>query len=96
MAKKSGAESDAEQAPAAFVSPVPATGTIKVISNPDGADLYVDDKFMGNCPVLLKLPPGTHPLRVKRIGYRDWSRQIVLEAGSRFRLWATLEKNPAL
>lgn len=96
LAKKSGAASDAEQAPATIMSPVPDTGTIRVISNPDGADLYVDDKFMGNCPVLLKLPPGTHPVSVKRIGYRDWSRQIVLEAGSRFRLWATLERNPEL
>ncbi|MBZ5701072.1 MAG: PEGA domain-containing protein [Acidobacteriia bacterium] len=92
LAKKSGAESDAEQAAAAFVWPVPDTGTIKVLSNPDGADLYVDDKFMGNCPVLLKLQPGTHPVRVKRIGYKDWSRQIDLQAGSRFRLWATLER----
>lgn len=92
LAKNSAADKDSEQRPAASVWPAPHTGTIKVISNPDGADLYVDDQFIGNCPVMLKLQPATHTVSVKRIGYKDWSRQIVLEAGSRFRLWAALEK----
>lgn len=92
LTKNSGAENDSVEKPAALVWPAPDTGTIKVISNPDGADLYVDDQFKGNCPVILKLQPGTHRVSVKRIGYQEWSRQIVLGAGSRFRLWATLEK----
>ncbi len=92
LANNSAADNDSEHRPAAFAWPAPDTGTVKVISNPDGADLYADGQFMGNCPVILKLRPGTHLVSVKRIGYKDWSRQIDLEAGSRFRLWATLEK----
>jgi hypothetical protein len=69
-----------------------ATGTVDVTSNPDGADVYADGQFVGNCPAVLKLKPRKHTVSVKLSGHRDWSREISVESGSEVRLTATLEQ----
>jgi hypothetical protein len=68
-----------------------APGTVNVTSNPDGADVYADGQFVGNCPAVLKLKPGKHTVTVKLSGHRDWSREISVGSGSEVRLTATLE-----
>jgi hypothetical protein len=67
-------------------------GTISVVSNPDGADVYADDQFVGNSPATLKLNPGKHIISVKMAGYKDWSREISVQTGSDAKLTAALEK----
>ncbi len=69
-----------------------AVGTIAVTSNPDGAEIYSDDAFIGNAPATLKLAPGKHTIRVAQAGYKDWSREITVQASSEAHLAATLEK----
>jgi hypothetical protein len=78
----------------ATTSPVAAdaTGTVILSTNPDGADVYVDDHFYGNSPATLKLKPGTHTIRVSMKGYKDWSKEISSDAGAAARLTAALEK----
>jgi hypothetical protein len=71
---------------------VPATGTITVNSNPDGADVYVDSSFVGNAIAVLKLSEGKHVIKVSMAGYKDWTREITVLAGSEVKLVATLEK----
>jgi hypothetical protein len=71
---------------------VDAAGTVSVVTNPDGAEVYLDDQFCGNSPATLKLKPGKHIIRVKMSGYTDWSREIASEAGAATHLTATLEK----
>jgi|SRR5262249_13983430 len=69
-----------------------ANGSVNVSSNPTGADITVDGNFVGNCPASLKLTPGKHTLTVKVNGYKDWSREITVQAGSEVQLNATVEK----
>ncbi len=69
-----------------------ATGTIAVSSTPDGAEISVDGAFMGNAPATLKLPPGKHTIRVALSGYKEWTREITVLAGSELKLAAALEK----
>jgi hypothetical protein len=68
-------------------------GTVSVKTNPDGADVYVDEQFYGNSPATLKLKPGKHTVGVKMSGYKDWSREVRTDVGSDAHLTATLEKN---
>lgn len=75
--------------PAPSAAGVP--GTIAVTSLPDGADLYVDGSFVGNCPATLKLPAGKHSIRVSTSGRKDWSRDITVQEGSEVKLSANLE-----
>jgi hypothetical protein len=84
------AESSPAAAPAA--STADAVGTVQVTSNPDGADVYSDGAFVGNAPSTLKLSPGKHTVRVTSSGYKDWSRDITVQAGSDVKLNAVLEK----
>jgi hypothetical protein len=67
--------------------------SISVASNPDGADISVDDAFVGNAPATLKLSPGKHTIKVTMAGFKDWSRDITALAGSDAHLSANLEKS---
>ena len=69
-----------------------ATGSVAVTSTPDGADITVDDKFVGSTPSTLKLPAGKHTVKVSVKGYQDWSRDIEVGAGSDVKLNAVLTK----
>ena len=68
-------------------------GKIILTSVPDGADVYVDDSFVGNAPATLKLPAGKHTVRVSQSGYAAWTKEISVFAGSEVNMKATLEKN---
>jgi len=69
-----------------------ATGTIAVTSVPDGADVFADGAFVGNCPATLKLNAGKHSVRVSTNSYKDWTRDVTVQDGSDVKLTATLEK----
>ena len=74
-------------------APVAENGRIILKSVPDGADVYVDDAFVGNTPATLKLPSGKHTIKVAQNGYAAWSKGVSVFAGSEVNLSATLEKN---
>jgi len=78
-------------------APLPATAneapsTVTIASVPDGSEIYVDSSFVGNAPSTLKLQPGKHTIKVVQSGYKEWSREIVSQAGSEVHLAANLEK----
>jgi hypothetical protein len=68
-------------------------GSITVSSTPDGADVYVDDNFVGNAPATLKLFPGKHTVKVSQDGYKAWTKDIAVFADSDVNLKAALAKN---
>jgi hypothetical protein len=51
-------------------------GTVKFSSEPSGAEIYVDDSFVGNTPAALKLVRGTHKIRIAKKDYKDWEKVI--------------------
>ncbi len=67
------------------------TGAVTLTSVPDGAEIFVDDKFVGNAPAVLKLPAGTHRVVLKFAGFADYARELELTSGSKTSLRATLE-----
>ena len=84
-------ESEPATSPAAPTG-VSTTGTVEVHSTPEGAEVYVDGTFIGNAPATLKLSPGQHTIRVTQSGYKEWSREIGVQAGSQAHLAAALDK----
>jgi len=68
-------------------------GRIILSSVPDGADVYVDDAFVGNAPATLKLPVGKHTVKVSQNGYVAWTKDVSVFAGSEVNLKVMLEKN---
>src|SRR5579871_5049488 len=68
-------------------------GNIAVTSLPDGAEVSVDGSFVGNLPAVLKLAPGKHTVTVSADGYKSWTKDISVLAGSDVKLNAKLDKN---
>jgi S1-C subfamily serine protease len=66
-------------------------GTVTISSDPDGAEIFVDDKFLGNAPATLKLPTGSHAIVLKFPGHAEWRRTLEVLKSSKASLKATLE-----
>lgn len=90
--------SGAQPADAPFESNTSQTssgfGTVTITSDPDGAEIYVDDKFVGNAPAKLKLPAGNHVMTLKAAGFREWKRTLEVLKGSQVTLKPALEPAP--
>lgn len=54
-------------------------GTLKLTSNPSGADIYIDDKKEGKAPGQLAVLRGTHKLMVKLDGYVPYKADIEIQ-----------------
>lgn len=66
-------------------------GRVSVVSVPDGADIYVDGKFVGNAPSTLSLSAGQHEVSVTTKNKSKWTRQLEVTADSEIQLKADLE-----
>jgi membrane-associated protease RseP (regulator of RpoE activity) len=84
----------ASSGPVSGVAPnTSAVGTIYVHSNPDSAEVYLDGSLVGDTPATLKLNPGQHTIRVVLTGYKEWSRELSVQAGLEAHLAANLQNN---
>lgn len=66
--------------------------TVEIKSTPDGAEITVDEKFMGNTPSSLRLAAGDHKIKVEKSGFKIWERTLTVGAGATATVDATLEK----
>jgi PEGA domain/PDZ domain len=70
------------------------TSTVSVSSTPAGADIFVDEDFVGNTPSTINVPPGRHVVTVKKSGFQNWARVVNFSGGS-VTLNADLAAGPA-
>jgi len=68
---------------------------VSVRSDPAGADIFLDGKFIGSTPGNLQLAAGTYNLSVKLQGYEPWQRELVVIPGSETGVQAKLEVTAA-
>jgi hypothetical protein len=68
-----------------------ADPSVEVRSTPDGADITVDDKFVGSTPSTLKLTPGDHKIKLEKSGFKAWERTLAVGTGT-VNINATLDK----
>jgi hypothetical protein len=63
-------------------TPTPAFGSIRVTSDPAGANVYLDNSIRGATPVTLEgIPNGPHTVLLRYDGYRDYSQDVTVMAG---------------
>jgi len=63
--------------------PKPAIGELSVSSTPPGANVFVDNNFMGITPLTLQeIPAGSHRVTVRLTGYQDYEASISVNAGA--------------
>jgi len=65
---------------------------VKISSEPDGADVFVDGSFVSSTPAVLSLQAGTYKVAVKSSGYTDWERDVKVLPGGEVNLNAKLNK----
>jgi hypothetical protein len=56
--------------------------SIAVDASVPNCDIEVDGNFMGSTPSTLNLAPGKHEIVVKKTGYQNWSRTMMVASGS--------------
>jgi hypothetical protein len=55
---------------------------ISVEASVPNCDIEVDGDFVGNTPSTINLSPGKHMVVVKKTGYQDWSRSMMVSGGT--------------
>ena len=70
----------------------PALSTVDIKSTPDGAEITVDEKFMGSSPSSLRLTVGDHKIKLGKSGFKTWERIMTVSGGATAAVDATLEK----
>lgn len=67
---------------ATTAAPATSQSSITVDASVPNCDIEVDGNFMGNTPSTLNLEPGKHQIVVKKTGYQDWSRSMMVTSGA--------------
>lgn len=71
-----------------------SSGSVTISSDPAGAEIYVDGKFVGQTPSTIELPAGAHHVEVKSRGKQDWTRDLEVLKDSQLTLHPVLESSP--
>lgn len=67
-------------------------GHVSVVADVEGADIYIDGKFVGNAPATFTLSSGPHKIEVKDQSGGIWSRDLEVLEDSDVKLSAKLLK----
>lgn len=80
-------------------APLNVNATLSVVSQPHGAQLYLDDVPKGMTSeregrlVLEDVSPGSHRVRLTAAGFKEWSKTVAVEPGDTLALDASLERS---
>jgi len=66
--------------------------TIELKSAPDGAEISIDGKYVGNTPTTLHLSVGDHVIKFEKPGFKPWERTLSITSGETTTIPATLEQ----
>ena len=66
-------------------------GSLKISSDPEGAEIEIDGAYVGNTPRTRAVQPGEHKVKLTKKGYTAWERKIAVEAGETLEIDAELE-----
>lgn len=62
--------------------PLGNPSNVAISSTPPGADIYVDQNFVGNTPSTINVPSGKHSISVRKTGFQDWTREMNFSGGT--------------
>ena len=73
-----------QQAEGGSTQPVVAASAsnLAISSTPVGADIYLDQNFVGNTPSTVSVPSGKHSVSVRKTGFQDWTREMNFSGGA--------------
>ena len=65
-------------------------GTLKISSEPSGAEVYVNTSYRGITPLTLELPPGEYTIEIKKEGYAPYTEKARILPGEATEVITTL------
>jgi ATP-dependent Clp protease ATP-binding subunit ClpC len=72
----------------------PYLSTVAITSTPAGADIDVDDAFLGHTPAEVPLAVGERLVTITKQGYKPWQRKLQVLSGGKQTISAELEQVP--
>lgn len=72
--------------------PLERKARLKIVSDPDEADVFINDKYAGETPLTLEIEPGRYRIWVVKAGYEGWQQTLELKRDSDITLEATLQR----
>ncbi|GGN03664.1 S-layer-like protein [Thermus composti] len=70
--------------------PLPRRGTLQLDSRPQGAEVYLDGRFLGRTPLREEVEAGRHELRLLAPGYAEYRAQVEVRPRESLRLFVEL------
>ncbi|HXC42681.1 MAG TPA: PEGA domain-containing protein [Candidatus Dormibacteraeota bacterium] len=64
----------------------------RFVSTPTGAEISIDDKYLGNTPSEIDLSVGAHVVVFSMQGFTQWKRELTVMSGSELTVSAILQK----
>jgi hypothetical protein len=64
---------------------------LEITSTPGGADIELDEAFVGSTPSTITVSAGDHVIAVKKAGYAVWERNLRVTGGGKVRVDAQLQ-----
>lgn len=69
------------------------TGTLRITSEPEGADVILNGYLEGQTPITIDLAVGSYRLRVEKKDYMPVTQEIIINDGEATELHMKLEKS---
>jgi hypothetical protein len=66
--------------------------SVQINSDPTGAEIEIDGKFVGNTPSSIPLSPGPHVISISKKNFQPWSKTFHVTKGASQNLNISLEK----
>ena len=78
------------------MSALQTSGSLYIISNPTGSNIYLDSVYKGTTPITLNnIASGTHTVQLDHTGYYDWKSTVTVPSGGTNTVSGTLNPVPA-
>jgi len=71
-----------------------AASSVTFTSDPSGAEIYIDGKFVGQTPSTITMQPGSHVVVLRATGRKNWQRELDVLKDSQVALHPVLEAQP--
>jgi hypothetical protein len=65
---------------------------LDISSDPAGAEIDIDGAFVRQTPGKRRVSAGTHKIRIRLKGYKEWERTVDVQEGELLPLSASLEQ----
>jgi len=83
-----------EAAQAAPPGEPPREASVVFSSSPAHGEVWIDDAFVGSCPLSYRLEAGVHRIEIRLPGFQPWVRDLHVKADVATNVHALLELAP--